>query len=351
MSKSWYVEEITPAFAQELLDVCRGDNINRMSAAAEDQHMDKFRGIIERDEWRETHQGIALGVKVPGCSESLRHRDLDRFLADGVHRLGGCVRAGKSIRVVICRDDNLRSVHDLPIDKGKPRSISFNTGRDSKLISIAGYALKHHAGAPKFAAMGEDEVARFADFAEKAWRDLGFDADLPTSRRLLRSAPFQLACIMHLMGETSSREYLTKIISAMLAETPGSMPPMFASFYFQYTKATNRGRGRLELPRLFRATTEELGGQMTFKSTPTDSAKFSNALRKVFKPVIPIGLVAVPDEGTAKAKRTHWTPEDDALLFQGSKGGWSSKKIAIITRRTIPGVRNRASELGLSLSR
>jgi hypothetical protein len=130
-------------------------------------------------------------------------------------------------------------------------------------------------------------------------------------------------------------------------KSPAGLPPYFLAFYLQYEKA-NRHPGGETTPAMFRALTERLSETTRFQRVDDARPDFVMALRKAYSGSMPV--VAVPVETTKNKDRARWSDEEVNILAAGSRERWSIQRIAIACRRTHVAIRNKASELGFSLS-
>lgn len=335
MSGSWELETITPERAAALLDN-RGDNIGRMAPALEAAWMDHFAGIIQRGEWQVTPQGIAIGK--------------NGMLFDGVHRCGGIVKSGIPVEVWVYRDENVSSVHMLPIDRNRTRADHFIIGAERKLVSVAKLALKYHIGNGVSSMLSEKQIKTLVDAIREDWVAAGCDA-LPTRSWLVSSPDFQLASTVHIHNHTASAAYLRRIADAIHDEDLRNLPPFVLSFVFQYKRGRRWPSGSLASV-IYRALTEKFAeqGSTMFKATEGARSTFTQALRAAYHQAMPLvkaPVISAPRG--ARYDRRVWTDEERQLLRRGSREGWSAKQMAVILRRTEGAVRQEAFQLGYSV--
>ena len=98
---SFNVEEITPEYAQEILD--QKNNNNR---TIKQTNLNRLVKAIDNDEWQVTNQGIAF--------------DSEGNLLDGQHRLLAIVKTGQALKIMVARNMNPKIFHC--VDKGVART-------------------------------------------------------------------------------------------------------------------------------------------------------------------------------------------------------------------------------------
>lgn len=171
---STHVMDITPAQAAEFL------KLNSSNRPVRPSWVRQLVAIIERDEWKLTHQGIAITA--------------DNSLLDGQHRLKAIVTAGKTVKMNVSFDCDPASFRVL--DSGVRRTISDHLAVPAAVVSLARmlWALPRRVekGPPTSAQV--DAVLGWA-------RDLIDEVINAGSGRSKRtSAPIQLAVCVHLMA-------------------------------------------------------------------------------------------------------------------------------------------------------
>lgn len=106
--------DVTPEIAEQWL---QKNQLNRPLSAAT---VARYVGIIERGEWRLTHQGVAF--------------DVNGLLVDGQHRLWAIVKSGRSVRMVVTHGLEPEAIGAIDIQKSR-------TAADSiEILSRAGRA-------------------------------------------------------------------------------------------------------------------------------------------------------------------------------------------------------------------
>tara|TARA_R100001129_G_scaffold8574_1_gene6072 strand:- start:18 stop:884 length:867 start_codon:yes stop_codon:yes gene_type:complete len=118
---SFNVEEITPEYAQEILD--QKNNNNR---TIKQTNLNRLVKAIDNDEWQVTNQGIAF--------------DSEGNLLDGQHRLLAIVKTGQALKIMVAR--NMHPEIFNVVDTGTARMASdvlhiSGCGNSSKTIAAA----------------------------------------------------------------------------------------------------------------------------------------------------------------------------------------------------------------------
>ena len=157
------IEIISPIIARKILDK---NGINRPKRLG---YIKDICGIINRGEWKCTHQGIAIST--------------NGDLIDGQHRLEGIVLSGKSVPVVVWRDVDESTFSVL--DRGLIRTMSDCTGiakRTVEVLNLLHYTTTGSAAKPTAAQIGNlysvfgakaDELNEYAPTAARTFGSVG----------------------------------------------------------------------------------------------------------------------------------------------------------------------------------
>jgi hypothetical protein len=208
---------ITPAYAEQLL------GRNTKNRAVRPTRVKEFVDIIKKDEWKVTHQGVAL--------------DQAGVLVDGQHRLMAIQAAGKSVRMMVTEglDDNAR----LAVDTHAKRTYADILNIDRIIIApIVELARIRYSSA----SVRPEQVLGFCavllPISER------FHAEVKThARRVMGSGPVKAGAFLRI-AQGESPEYVHELYRA-IAEVQTDLPPIAQSFMRQIVDGT-LGKGRAQ---------------------------------------------------------------------------------------------------------
>lgn len=197
---------VTPEYAEQLL------HRNTNNRALRPSRVKEFVQIIKNDEWRVTHQGVAL--------------DEQGVLVDGQHRLQAIKNAGKPVEMLVT--EGLTPDARLAIDTHAKRTYSDVLSVDRIILApvVELTRIRHatHAIRPdQILAM----AAVFLPLSEQLHREVKTH-----SRRLLGSGPVKAGAILRI-ASGEKPDYVFSLYRAMVEVQSVDLPPVAQSFMRQ----------------------------------------------------------------------------------------------------------------------
>lgn len=342
----WFPGEMRKIFITrdiaERLCSNRGDNVGRFSPSTEKAHIDEFADAQRTGNLPGTnnipasHHGILIGE--------------NDALLDGYHRCAAIVQTGVGVLMQVMYEPTIKSVHELRVDFGKPRSAEFVLGIEKTLRKLATTALSVTGG--------RNHLHNIERLAKGMEEDFGTWAFTETGKcgPGARSSSIRLPLMVHRHNGTASDEYLEKIYKAFKEHDPRALAPYPFSFWQQFTQgriAKWGGGGRPVASRAYRAFTEKLSAhtRVQIKDDSVSIREFRTAIEKAYGPYLPARSLHEAASTRAFQQRPPrpWTEDDFVDLGRFAEEGLSAVEIARKLDRSVSAIRNKAYERGHSL--
>lgn len=168
-------------------------------------HVEEFKRMFERKEYRITHQGVSFGI--------------DGALQDGQHRLTALAEMPDGFSVVMSVTRGLEKEAFEVHDRGVKRTYSDSLRISRGLAEVSRFLAAIVAGG----AMSPQHLRRYVDFVQPHYDTLV--ADMTGNRRAWSSASVRAAAVI-VMARGVSPDYVRSVMRALLTSDFNAMPPV-----------------------------------------------------------------------------------------------------------------------------